>query len=56
MFVLLTGLYQRSVLINLDTVTHISPTDNGCKVHTLNGTVDVTDSFDRLVDIVTSKR
>lgn len=56
MFVLLTGLYDRSVLVNLAAVTHVSPSENGCKIHTLNGTVDVKDRFDKVVELAMSKR
>lgn len=54
MFIIVTGLYDRPMMVNLDTVTHIWPTENGTKIHTLSGSVDVLDSFDKLTELIMS--
>lgn len=55
MFIMVTGLYDKPILVNLDTVTHIRPIDDGgTKIHTLNGPVDVKDSFDKLSELIMS--
>lgn len=55
MFIIVTGLYDKPLIVNLDTVTHIRPIDDGgTKIHTLNGSIDVQDSFDRLSELIMS--
>lgn len=55
MFIMVIGLYDRPMMVNLDTVTDIRPSESGgTKIHTLNGTLDVQNDFDSLTELIMS--